>query len=64
MTYFCRQPLLVHKPFGLSVLSVTGLWVRCHDAAASRSVCPPRVWPYTWTSPPERLCRARKLKGF
>lgn len=62
-----RQPqriLLGHKPYGLSILRVMGLGVRGHDAAASRTGHPPRVWPCTWTSPPERLCPARKLKGF
>lgn len=67
MTFaFCRQPrriLLGHTPFGLSILRVTGLGVRGHDAAASRRGHPPRVWPYTWTSPLGRLCRARRLKG-
>lgn len=63
---FCRQPrpiLLGHTPFGLSVWRVTGLGVWGHDAAASKRGHPPHVWPYTWTSPLGRLCRARRLKG-
>lgn len=52
-----------HTPFGPSVWRVTGLGVWGHDAAASRRGRLPHVWPYTWTSPLGRLCRARRLAG-